>query len=126
MDNQGAMAGVNIPILDINDRDFDNWEFLLQIASVLGVYDVAVNACFEICRQEREPTQNELLLADIREVWDGKKMSSKLLLDRLNALDESVWRTYNNGQPMTAHQLAKKLKSFGIKSKKYATRAKRD
>lgn len=37
--------------------------------------------------------------------------------ERLNALDESAWQTYNNGQEMTAHQLAKKLKSFGIKSK---------
>ena len=117
MDNAEQIAGVNIPIFDINDRDYDNWEFLLQIASVLGVYDVAVRACLEICQQEKEPTQNEQLLSDIRDIWHGDKTSSKLLLERLTANDESQWQTLNNGQPITAHQLAKRLKSFGIKSK---------
>lgn len=117
VDNADKIAGVNIPIFDINDRDYDNWEFLLQIASVLGVYDVAVRACLEICRQEKEPTQNEQLLSDIRDIWHGDKMSSKLLLERLTANDESQWQTLNNGQPITAHQLAKRLKAFGIQSK---------
>lgn len=117
MDNAEQIAGVNIPIFDINDRDYDNWEFLLQIASVLGVYDVAMRACLELCRQEKEPTQNEQLLSDIRDIWHGDKMSSKLLLERLTANDGSQWQTLNNGQPITAHQLAKRLKIFGIKSK---------
>lgn len=123
IDNQGTINSVDIPILNINDRDYDNWEFLLQIASVLGVYDIAMKACLELCRQEKEPTQNEQLLSDIKAVWQGEKMALKSLLERLTADDEMVWATLNNGQEMTAHQLGKRLRSFGINSKTIKTGA---
>lgn len=117
-DNVDAILAVDIPLLPINDRDFDNWELLLKIASRLGIYDRAVNACLAICQIKGELSQGERLLADIRAIWNGgDKMGSGLLLDRLNALEEAEWQTLNNGQPMNAHQLAKRLKSFGIKSK---------
>ncbi|UNU73653.1 DUF3631 domain-containing protein [Moraxella nasovis] len=117
MDNRQAVAGVQIELLPIDDRSFDNWYILLQIATVLGKYDTAKHACLAMCQIKGEPSINEQLLADIREIWNGERMSSKLLLEKLNALDEAMWQTINNGQEMTAHQFAKKLKSFGIKSK---------
>lgn len=117
MDNIDAISAVNVAELNVNERDFDNWEFLLQIASVLGIYDRAVMACLQICQNRGELSDNEQLLADIRAVWTGEKMGSGLLLERLTAIDEMQWQTLNNGQAMTAHQLAKRLKSFGIKSK---------
>lgn len=116
-DNRQAVDMVQIAPLNIDDRAFDNWYILLQIATVLGVYDKALQACLSICQTKDEPSQNEQLLSDIRDVWLGERMSSKLLLERLTADDERAWATFNNGQPMNAHQFAKKLKSFGIKSK---------
>lgn len=116
MDNAEQIAGVNIPIFDINDRDYDNWEFLLQIASVLGVYDVAVRACLEICQQEKEPTQNERLLDNIREVMSKKtKLKSDWLLNELIENTDWEWANYNGyNMPMNKHQLLGKLKTFGI------------
>lgn len=108
---------MEVPLIDIGDRPYNSWYILLQIATVLGVYDKALSACLAICQVKDEPSQNEQLLSDIKEVWQGEKMSSKTLLERLTANDETIWQTYNNGQEITAHQLAKKLKSFGIKSK---------
>lgn len=116
MDNRQAVQNTDIMQIDIKDRDFDNWYILLQIAHVLGVYDEALQSCLSLCQNKHEPSLNEQLLMDIRDVWYGTKMSSKLLLERLTADNEKAWATFNNGQPMTAYQFAKKLKSFDIKS----------
>lgn len=117
VDNRQAVQAVQTPLLQINDRDFDNWEILLQIATVLGVYDKALQACLTICNRKDEPSLNEMLLSDIREVFTTERISSVDLLERLKADSEKYWSTYNNGTPLNVHQLAKKLKSFGIKSK---------
>lgn len=117
VDNRQAVQAVETPLLQINDRDFDNWEILLQIATVLGVYDKALQACLIICNRKDEPSLNEMLLSDIREVFTTERISSVDLLERLKADSEKYWSTYNNGTPLNVHQLAKKLKSFGIKSK---------
>lgn len=57
---------------------------------------------------------NEQLLFDIREVWNGEKMSMKFLCEKLTAIDDAIWQTYNNGQEITIHQLGKKLRQFGV------------
>lgn len=116
-DNRQAVQAVQTPQLQINDRDFDNWEILLQIATVLGVYDKALQACLTICNRQDEPSFSEMLLGDIREVFTNERISSVDLLARLNTDVEKCWATYNRGLPLTVHQLAKKLKGFGIKSK---------
>lgn len=76
-----------------------------------------MQACLSICQVKDEPSQNEQLLSDIREVWQGDKMALKFLLERLTADDEMAWATLNNGQEMTAHQLGKRIRGFGINSK---------
>lgn len=117
VDNRQAVQAVETPLLQINDRDFDNWEILLQIATVLGVYDKALQACLIICNRKDEPSLNEMLLSDIRDIFNVERMSSTDLLEKLNFDSEKCWQTLNNGSPLTSHQLAKKLKSFGIVSK---------
>ena len=116
-DNRQAVQAVQTPLLQINDRDFDNWEILLQIATVLGVYDKALQACLIICNRKDEPSLNEMLLSDIRDIFNVERMSSTDLLEKLNFDSEKCWQTLNNGSPLTSHQLAKKLKGFGIVSK---------
>lgn len=117
VDNRQAVQAVQTPLLQINDRDFDNWEILLQIATVLGVYDKALQACLTICNRKDEPSLNEMLLSDIRDIFNVERMSSTDLLEKLNFDSEKCWQTLNNGSPLTSHQLAKKLKGFGIVSK---------
>lgn len=119
VDNTHKVQAVDIPLLDITDRDFDNWYILLQIAHVLGVYDEALQACLSLCHQEKELSLNEQLLMDIREVFNQPRMRSVELLEKLNNDPMMNWQTYNNGQPLTARQLANKLKSFNIKPEKY-------
>lgn len=120
-DNRQAVQAVGIEPLDVADRDFDNWYILLQIASVLGVYDKAMQACLALCQAKDELSQNEQLLSDIRDIWQGDKMALKFLCEKLNADDEKQWQTYNNGQEITVHQLSKKLRAFGINSKTIKT-----
>ena len=117
VDNRQAVQAVETPLLQINDRDFDNWEILLQIATVLGVYDKALQACLTICNRKDEPSLNEMLLSDIREVFTTERIKSVDLLARLNADDEKCWSTFKNGSPMDIYQLATKLRKFGITSK---------
>lgn len=117
-DNRQAIAGVQIDTIQgIDDRDFDNWYILLQIASVLGVYDQALQAYYALCKVEHEPSINEQLLSDIRDIMGNReRIGTTELLTALNGNDELQWATYNRGQPLSQYQLANRLKPFGIKS----------
>lgn len=102
----------------IADRDFDNWYILLQIAKVLGVYDKAIKACIAISQVEHEPSINEQLLTDIRDILgDRAYISSTELIDCLIENKELPWATFNRGEPLSQHQMTKRLKSFGLSPK---------
>lgn len=117
-DNVQLVQVVDVPLLGINDRDFDNWYILLQIAKVLGVYDKAVNACLAICGKDKEMGTNEMLLHDIRNIMVRRdKIKYADLLNLLNDDELLAWRTYNGNSPLTTYQLSKKLNAFGIKTK---------
>lgn len=113
-DNRQAITQKEIELLPINDRAYDNWYILLQIADALGKYETAKQACLTINQTKDELSINEQLLFDIREVWNGEKMSMKFLCEKLTAIDDAIWQTYNNGQEITIHQLGKKLRQFGV------------
>lgn len=83
--NHQSVEAVKIPQIAIDDRAYDNWYTLLQIASVLGVYDKAVNACLAICQTKDEPSQNEQLLADIRGSLAGRKNGVEILIGTPNS-----------------------------------------
>lgn len=117
-DNVQLVQVVDVPLLGINDRDFDNWYILLQIAKVLGVYDKAVNACLAICGKDKEMGTNEMLLHDIRNIMVRRdKIKYADLLNLLNDDELLAWRTYNGNSPLATYQLSKKLNAFGIKTK---------
>lgn len=107
----------------LDDRSQDNWEPLLAIAHCLGpaVYEQAVSASISI-QTETEPPKSasNQLLTDIREVIRGHSglyIPSVDLLNALNGHSEMDWCRYNNGQQLTARQLAKYLNAYGIKPK---------
>ena len=117
------------PVLpdELGDREQDNFEPLLQIATVAGErwLNTALNAALRLSNATQTPTSsaNELL-ADIQEIFETKQAIKISTADLINALCEDVeksWETYNRGKPLSPRQLSKKLKDYGITSKTIRT-----
>lgn len=107
----------------LSDRDQDNWEPLLAIASCAGAVwlDRAIAAALKLSGAGEHPASvgNELL-QDIRHVFESKRVdriSTADLIEALCADEELSWNTYNRGKPLSPRQLAKQLSGYGIASK---------
>ncbi|MDI1360861.1 DUF3631 domain-containing protein [Methylotenera sp.] len=107
----------------LGDREQDNFEPLLQIASVAGDHwpDTALNAALRLSGATQTPisSANELL-ADIQEVFEAKRVIKLTTTELINALCEDTeksWATYNRGNQLSPKQLSNKLKDYGITSK---------
>lgn len=104
----------------INDRMQDNWEILLKIAQVLGDdwLKRAYQACIDVSGIEHdEPSLNEQLLLDIKEIFEQKKATrifSDDLIIALCADSEMNWSTHNRGKPITQKQISNRLGEYGI------------
>lgn len=106
----------------LHDREQDNWEPLLAIASVAG--DVwlqrAVHAAQKISGISEQSTSIGVeLLTDLECVIDNirsDRISTADLLAGLCKDQEKLWATYNRGTQMTARQLSNRLREFGIVS----------
>lgn len=105
------------------DREQDNWEPLLQIATVAGEHwpNTAINAALRLSNATQTPmsSANELLV-DIQEIFETKQIIKISTSDLINALcddAEKSWATYNRGKPLSPRQLSSKLKDYGIASK---------
>lgn len=123
-DNGARIALARPPLPDaLNDRAQDNWEPLLAIADCVGGDwpKIARDAALILSGAEQESVSlSAELLADIREVFDCKRVahfSSADLIKELCEDDEKSWATYNRGQPIKPRQLAKRLAEYGIASK---------
>ena len=107
----------------LSDREQDNFEPLLQIATVSGGHwlNTSIAAALTITHSVKSPVSsaNELL-ADIQEIFEAKKTIKISTIDLINALcedSEQSWATYNRGKALSPRQLASKLKDYGISSK---------
>ena len=111
------------PVLpdELSDRDQDNWEPLLAIASCASpAWVERATAAALMLSGEKAPNTGNELLADIRTIFGrlGKdRIRSADLIDALCADVEAAWATYNNGRPLTPRQLSKLLAEYGIKPK---------
>lgn len=101
------------------NRNFDVTEILLQIATVLGVYDKALQACITLSQIKNPPSQNEEFLSNVREVMQGKKnIFRDVLLNELVDNVEWQWGQYNGyNLPMTSNDLTNLFKHYKIISK---------
>lgn len=112
------------PVLpdELNDRAQDNWEPLLAIADyACGNWpQLARHAALKLSGMEQEAVSlSAELLADIKEVFETKKVERIATADLLAALiedDLKPWATYNRGKQMSPRQLAKRLDEYGIHS----------
>jgi len=103
-----------------NDRASDNWLPLLSIAEVAGGEwpDRARKAMLVMETISNEETTKQILLRDIKEIFDGcDKISSSALVDRLISIEEHPWGDWKRGKPITQNGLAHLLKPFEIFSK---------
>ena len=108
---------------ELSDRDQDNWEPLLQVASAAGGhwFVSATKAAMKLsgASSSTQSTGNELL-ADIQTILESKQVIKISLVELINALcedPEAPWATYNRGKPLSTRQLASKLKDYGVTSK---------
>lgn len=112
------------PILpeSLNDRQQDNWEPLLAIAECAGSewLDRANRVALKLPASDKTISVSNELLADIQEVFETKRVHKISTADLINALTEDTeksWATYNRGKPLSAKQLANKLRDYGVCSK---------
>jgi hypothetical protein len=113
---------------ELDDRAADNWRPLLAIADLAGREwpESARRAALALSGSGSEPTDSarEQLLADIRESFDergpGRLLTEDLLQD-LRAREDRPWGEWRGGHPLSAVQLARLLKPFGVRPRLFRT-----
>lgn len=107
----------------LGDREQDNWEPLIQVASVAGGHwsEIVKKIALELSSVIQVPVSNaNELLADIQEIFESKLIVKITTTNLINALcedPEKSWATYNRGKQLSPRQLSNKLKDYGITSK---------
>lgn len=101
-----------------NDRLADNWKPLLSIAGAISdqCLELARAAATELVDDKADENISVQLLADIKEVFQADRISSKALVYLLVSLEERPWWEWKKGRPMTTNTLGKMLKPFEIRS----------
>ncbi len=111
----------------LNDRAQDNWEPLLAIADHAGGHwpKTARDAALKISgkdQDEENASIGVMLLLDIQGIFESEplreRISTEDLLQKLHEMEDRPWPEWHRGRPITAQQLAKRLKPFKIAPKK--------
>lgn len=106
---------------ELNDRAADNWTPLLAIADAAAgkwpkrARDVA--KALSGGEQTEDTSARVQLLADICAVFEARKLDcirSVDLVDALVDMEDRAWPEWRKGKPLTATQLARLLRPFGI------------
>jgi len=102
----------------IVDRNAEIWEPLLAVAQACAPewHDRANEAALSLVSVTTDDPQTLgiLLLRDLRAVFsDAKEIPTSDLLARLQEIEEAPWSNIR-GKPLSAQQLAKMLKSYGV------------
>lgn len=108
---------------ELHDRDQDNWEPLLAIAEIAGEpwIENARRASLRLTKEDAQSASTGIeLLQDIRTILTKNgyiKIYTADLIKKLCEDEEKQWNSFNHGKPISAHQIASRLKEFKIKSK---------
>ncbi|MEY3224622.1 MAG: hypothetical protein RL565_812, partial [Pseudomonadota bacterium] len=106
----------------LGDRAKDNWEVLLNIASLAGGQwpELARSAAQSLNAHPENKGIKTELLEDIKSVFETRKIdriSTHDLITDLCIDDEAPWATSDKGRNINARQLNGLLKGYGIASK---------
>jgi putative DNA primase/helicase len=122
LDNKEQIGKV-VPDLpyELDDRQQDNWEPLLQIAHVCGSdwISLANQAAISLSPKNLHDETNlaEMLLADIEQIFQAKgvdRIKSNELVRDLTLDATKPWGDFRRGRPMIEIDLARLLKRYGI------------
>ena len=111
-----------------SDRARDNWRPLFAIADVVGGdWPRRARQAASLLSGDIEEEIGILILQDLRGFFterDANRLSSAEIVNRLIQLEERPWATWNYGKPLTARDLSKLLKPFGISPREFRIRDK--
>lgn len=105
---------------DMRDRAADNWRNLVAIADAAGgdwPKRARAAALALSAESAADGSAGMQLLADVRAIFEeagADRLASSSLIDRLTAMEDRRWPEWRHGKPMTATQLARILKRYGI------------
>jgi hypothetical protein len=103
------------------NRTKDNWSPLFAIAEVAGGGwpKKCMDAAWAFQKGKPDETSiGVMLLSDIQDLFresEGEPLPTEEILNELSKLDERPWSEWKKGKPITAVQLARLLKPFGIR-----------
>ena len=115
------------PVLpeSLSDREQDNWDGMLAIASCAGDewINKATAAALMLSESasDKSASAGNELLSDIQAVFESQRIDKISSVDLIAALcddEEAPWSTYNRGKPIVPRQFKKQLEPYGIESKK--------
>jgi len=122
---QGAVAALEhiqpAPLAELKDRQNDIAEPLLCIALLAGrdwlpKLSAALLKVFKAASGE-DGSNGVTLLGDIRSIFEERnadRIMSKELAASLVEMEGRAWAEWSHGKPMTANNLARQLKKYGI------------
>ncbi len=114
------------PVLpdELSDREQDNWDGMLAIASCAGSEWLAkaTAAALRLSASSSDTviSAGNELLSDIQSIFETKRIDKISTADLITALcddQEAPWQTYNRGRPLSPRQLVKQLEAYEIKPK---------
>jgi hypothetical protein len=104
-----------------NNRLAANWRLILAIAELCGAGEKARAAATALSRRSDEASLGVELLRDIRGIFEQRdvdRIRSEELAHKLGDMADRPWAELPwTGKPITQPQLAKLLKTYGIKPK---------
>ena len=117
-----ARGGTELPET-INDRQCDAWEILCAVAKIAGGDwpKRADAACLYITGTSEDTRSNaELLISDLGAIFNHVEdkmafITSAVICDLLNKMEERPWPKWNKGRGFDASALARMLRPFVVK-----------
>jgi hypothetical protein len=121
-----SISSPHIP-KDLEDRPGDNWTPLIAVADIVGGEwpQKARKAALHLsASNEEDEIPSVQLLKDMKDLFQKReidRISSSELAEHLGGMEDRPWPEFKKGQKITARQIARLLKRFGIKPKTIRT-----
>jgi hypothetical protein len=110
---------------ELEDRLVDAVELMVALADLAGsewperIRQAVVSVAAGTAEAVADASLGLRLLEDLHAITielGGDRFPTAILLERLNALEESPWGGFSDGRGLAARELARRLKPYGIRS----------